>query len=133
MSQFAKSMLLSFGLIAGATATAYAQSGNIAALPPSAPPTTVVVPSGAYPGPDPGRGFYPKETQSGRPCSGYVGPKPSSAGAPEPDSAGLVAAVCRTEAQLSCLSHGPPRRKVHYARRGSADLVAAFVLFSWPS
>jgi hypothetical protein len=80
MSKFLKATLLSLGLTAGATA-AYAQTGNIAALPPHAPAATVVVPSGAYPGPDPGRGFYPKETQSGPavPSPQYVGPKPSSA------------------------------------------------------
>jgi hypothetical protein len=81
MSKFAKTMLLSFGLIAAATATGYAQSDNIAALPPSAPPATTVVPSGAYPGPDPGRGWYGKESQSGpvAPSPNYIGPKPSSA------------------------------------------------------
>ena len=81
MSRYLKSMLLSLGLIAGATAGAYAQSDDIAALPPNAPPATTVVPSGGYPGPDPGRGWYGRETQSGpvAPSPGYVGPKPSSA------------------------------------------------------
>ena len=81
MSSFLRSMLLSLGLIVGATAAADAQSNNVAALPPTAPPATTVVPSGAYPGPDPGRGWYGKESQTGPvvPSPNYVGPKPSSA------------------------------------------------------
>ena len=80
MSKFAKSALLSLGLIAGATASAFAQSNNIAALPPNAPPATAVAPSGSYPGPDPGRGWYGKESQTGPVAQSpkYVGPKPSS-------------------------------------------------------
>jgi hypothetical protein len=73
-------MLLSLGLLAGASATAYAQSDSIAALPPgaSAPAPTAVVPSGTYPGPDPGRGWGIKEsqTQPVAPSPHYVGPKP---------------------------------------------------------
>ena len=81
MSKFAKSMLLSFGLIAGSAVAAYAQSDNIAALPPNAAPARTVVPSGAYPGPNPGKGWGIKESQSGPvvPSPAYVGPKPSGA------------------------------------------------------
>ena len=85
MSKFAKSALLSLGLIAGATASAFAQSNNIAALPPNAPPATAVAsyspvaPSPKYVGPKPSGGWYAHETQTQpvQPSPQYVGPKPS--------------------------------------------------------
>lgn len=80
MSKFTKSLLLSLGLIAGATTAAYAQSDNIAALPPvtTAPAAAGVVPSGPYPGPNPGKGWGIRESNSGPvvPSPAYVGPKP---------------------------------------------------------
>lgn len=83
MSSIAKAAVLSLTLVAGFAAVAYAQSSNIASLPPdTAPPATTVIspvaPSAAYPGPDPGRGWYAQEqqTQAVAPSGTYPGPDP---------------------------------------------------------
>src|ERR1051325_11544337 len=77
MTKLAHSLMLSLGLLAGGAVSAYAQSENIAALPPgdSAPAAVapvgpavgeVVRPTATSPqlGPDPGKGFYPNEKQT---------------------------------------------------------------------
>ncbi|HEV8677963.1 MAG TPA: hypothetical protein VGQ90_01210 [Stellaceae bacterium] len=81
MSIFAKSAVLSLGLLAGIATVANAQSTSIAALPPgaAAAPPSAVQPSGVYPGPRPGSGWYPRneqQTQSVQSSPTYVGPKP---------------------------------------------------------
>ncbi|HEY8873209.1 MAG TPA: hypothetical protein VIM52_09285 [Stellaceae bacterium] len=80
MSSFAKTTVLSLTLLAGAAFAAHAQSGSVAALPPGnavAPPAAA---SGAYPGPNPGVGYYPAEKQSQpvTPSPQYVGPSPGA-------------------------------------------------------
>ena len=83
MSSFVKSAVLSFGLAAGVVGSAYAQSDNIAALPPDAPATAapqgaVVAPSPKYVGPEPGITWSAQEKQM-QPVQAsprYVGPDP---------------------------------------------------------
>lgn len=89
MSIFAKTTVLSFALLAGAAFTAHAQSGSVASLPPGAatPPaaTAPIGPSAAYPGPNPGAGYYPtteKHTQDVVSSPKYVGPAPGGGGYP---------------------------------------------------
>ena len=98
-----KPIVLGLGLVAGVAIGAQAQtvSGatvpgpSIASLPPSQPfegprPSSLgmipseahqqaVVPSGEYPGPRPGSGWYGKEaqTQAVQPSPQYIGPKPN--------------------------------------------------------
>ena len=92
-----KSAVLGLGLIAGIATTAPAQTvsstmpgTSIANLPADGPRASsynsiqgparqAVVPSGTYPGPKPGEGWYPKETQSQAVAKSpeYVGPKPN--------------------------------------------------------
>ena len=83
MSSLVKSTVLSLGLLAGAAASAYAQSENIAALPPDAaatpaPQGAVVAPSPRYVGPDPGITWSAAEKNTGpvQPSPKYVGPDP---------------------------------------------------------
>jgi hypothetical protein len=83
MSTLVKSAVLSLSLLAGATVSAYAQSDNIAALPPNAaatpaPQGAVVAPSPAYVGPAPGITWsaQEKQTQPVQPSPAYVGPAP---------------------------------------------------------
>jgi hypothetical protein len=95
MSTIAKSAALGLCLVIGAAGAAYAQSENIAALPPDAAakaPAAPVGPTGTadvvrptgvspqYVGPDPGRGFYPaeKQTRAITPSPAYIGPSPNS-------------------------------------------------------
>jgi hypothetical protein len=99
MSTILKSAVLGLGLIAGIATAAPAQtvSGaapgtSIANLPPEGPraqsynsiaapaATQAVVPSGTYPGPRPGEGWYPRteqQTQAVTPSPQYIGPKPN--------------------------------------------------------
>ena len=97
MSTFFKPLVLGLGLVAGIALTAQAQTAitpgpSIANLPPvdqgprayshgyQGPQANVSVePSGTYPGPDPGRGWYPKEqqTQAVAPSPEWQGPKPN--------------------------------------------------------
>lgn len=86
MSTFIKSALLGLSLAAGAALSAYAQTDNVAALPPtggvSAP--AAVGPSVAYPvaaapkyvGPNPGKawGTPEKQTLAVQPSPTYLGP-----------------------------------------------------------
>jgi hypothetical protein len=83
MSPLVKSAVLSLALLAGAAASAYAQSESIAALPPDAPATpapqgAVVAPSPRYVGPDPGVTWSAteKNTRPVQPSPKYVGPDP---------------------------------------------------------
>ena len=83
MFKLTKSMTLSLGLLVGTGLSAYAQSDNIAALPPgSAPPAAAapIGPSGPYPGPDPGRLWGAQERQTGpvQASPRYVGPDPGT-------------------------------------------------------
>ena len=85
MSTLAKSALLSVTLLAGAAFAAHAQSGSVAALPPGTAATTAatpVGPSGAYPGPNPGTGYYGGTVTQQAPITEspkYVGPSPGAA------------------------------------------------------
>jgi hypothetical protein len=82
MLTLAKSTLLSVTLLAGAAFAAHAQSGSVAALPPgtAAPAATAPVgPSVAYPGPNPGSGYYGGTVAQQAPVAPsppYVGPNP---------------------------------------------------------
>jgi len=84
MSRFAPSIVLGLSLLAGASLAAYAQSPSesIAALPPgatAAAPPAPIGPTGAYPGPDPGRFWNPGREGQTRPVEAspkYVGPDP---------------------------------------------------------
>jgi hypothetical protein len=73
-----KSALLSAALVAGTVAAAQAQSNNVAALPPSAPPAATAPSYGAYPGPNPGGSWagVGHQTQQIVPSQAYVGPSP---------------------------------------------------------
>lgn len=97
MPSFFKPIVLGLGLVAGVALTAQAQTAvapgpSIANLPPvdqgprvsshgyQGPAASVAVePSGTYPGPDPGRGWYAKEQQSHavQPSPEWEGPKPN--------------------------------------------------------
>ncbi len=81
MYTLVKSAVLSLSLLAGAAVSAYAQSENIAALPPNAavapsPQGAVVAPSPQYVGPAPGITWSAaeKNTASVQPSPRYVGP-----------------------------------------------------------
>jgi hypothetical protein len=84
MSSLIKTALLSVSLVAGAAVAAHAQS--VASLPPGAaaapaPVTSPVGPSVAYPGPNPGSGYYGgtvSEQQAITPSPKYVGPAPGA-------------------------------------------------------
>jgi hypothetical protein len=84
MSTLAKSAAFSLSLLAGAAVAAHAQSSNVASLPPGAtasPPaaTAPVGPSAAYPGPNPGAGYYGgtvAQQQPVTPSPNYIGPNP---------------------------------------------------------
>ena len=84
MTTLTKSLVLSLGLLTGVAAAAHAQSGSVAALPPgaaAAPPaaTAPVGPSAAYPGPNPGAGYYGGTVAQQQPVTEspkYVGPNP---------------------------------------------------------
>lgn len=97
MSTFFKPIVLGLGLVAGIALTAQAQTAvtpgpSVANLPPvdqgprvyshgyQGPGTvTAVQPSGQYPGPTPGVGWYPKERQTHAvmPSPEWQGPKPN--------------------------------------------------------
>jgi hypothetical protein len=98
MSTILKSAVLGLGLIAGIASAAPAQTASstmpgtsIANLPADSGPRAsshnfipgpagqAVVPSGVYPGPKPGSGWYStteQQTQPVTPSPQYVGPKP---------------------------------------------------------
>src|SRR3954462_16045145 len=82
MRNAVKSTILGMGLIAGVAFSAFAQTDNVAALPPGAqaptPPAAAVAPSGKYVGPGPGGagGAKEKQTQQVRPSEKYGGPAP---------------------------------------------------------
>ena len=68
MSPLVKSTILSLGLLAGAAASAYAQSENIAKLPPAAavtPPPAAAAPSTVFLGPDPGTAWPAGQSNTG--------------------------------------------------------------------
>ncbi len=96
MSTFFKPIVLGLGLVAGIALSAQAQTvaatpgPSIASLPPvdqgprasshnfvPGPADQAVAPSGNYPGPDAGKGWYGREqqTQAVTPSPHYVGPK----------------------------------------------------------
>ena len=98
MSTILKSAVLGLGLVAGIATAAPAQTvsstmpgTSIANLPPEGPrthsynaipapaATQAIAPSAAYPGPRPGEGWYPKETQTRavEKSPEYVGPRPN--------------------------------------------------------
>jgi hypothetical protein len=98
MSTILKSAVLGLGLIAGIATAAPAQTvsstmpgTSIANLPPEGPRASsynsipgparqAVAPSGTYPGPSPGEGWYPrteKQSQAVVPSPEWVGPKPN--------------------------------------------------------
>ena len=86
MRNVVKSTILGMGLLAGVAFSAYAQTDNVAALPPGAqaptPPAAAVAPSQGYIGPKPGElgAWQEKQTQTVRPSEAYVGPKPGEHG-----------------------------------------------------
>ena len=82
MRNVVKSTILGIGLLTGVAFSAYAQTDNVAALPPGAqaptPPAAAIAPS-----------------------QGYIGPKPGElglAGKADPDRA-AVGSLCRPEAR----------------------------------
>jgi hypothetical protein len=79
MTSFAKTTVLSLSLLAGVAFSAHAQSSSVASLPPG----TVAAPlaagaTAAYPGPNPGTGYYGGTVQSQAP----VVPSPKAEGVP---------------------------------------------------
>jgi hypothetical protein len=88
MTNFAKTTVLSLGLLAGVALAAHAQSSSVASLPPG----TVATPpaagaTAAYPGPNPGTGYYGGTVQSQAPVTPspqFVGVNPGAATAPMP-------------------------------------------------
>ena len=83
MRNVIKPTILSVGLLAGIAFGAYAQTDNVAALPPGAqaptPPAAVVAPSAGYVGPAPGQTWtaQEKQTRPVTPSQDYVGPRPN--------------------------------------------------------
>ena len=79
-----KSTLLGLGLLAGVASGAYAQTDNIAAVPPGAqapsPPAAAVAPAPSYVGPKPGDMWSTREQQTGP-----VVKSPDSIGGPRPN------------------------------------------------
>src|SRR4051794_31537391 len=84
MQKVVKSTILGAGLAVGVAFGAYAQTDNVAALPPGAQaptsPAAVVAPSAKYIGPAPGEtwGAQERQTQQVRPSEAYVGPAPGT-------------------------------------------------------
>ena len=82
MRNVVKSTIVGVGLLTGVAFSAYAQTDNVAALPPGAqaptPPAAAIAPSQGYIGPKPGETWSTRETQTQvvRPSEAYVGPKP---------------------------------------------------------
>jgi hypothetical protein len=76
------STVVGMGLLAGLASGVYAQTDNIAAVPPGAqaptPPAAVVAPSQKYVGPAPGQTWtaQEKQTQPVTESPKYVGPAP---------------------------------------------------------
>jgi hypothetical protein len=90
------STILGAGLLAGIAVSAYAQSNNIAALPPGAPaatPPAAAAVSPQYVGPAPGSTWtaQEKQTQAVRPSPQYVGPAPGSTWTAQEKQTGPVA------------------------------------------
>src|SRR4051794_35512806 len=87
MRNVVKSTILGIGLLTGVAFSAYAQTDNVAALPPGAqaptPPAAAIAPSQGYIGPKPGElgAWQEKQSQTVRPSEAYVGPKPGEQGA----------------------------------------------------
>jgi hypothetical protein len=81
MSSLAKAVVLGVSLLTGVTLNAYAQSDNVAALPPGTAPTAAapIGPSGPYPGPDPGKMWSTQERQTRT-----VAPSPNKMDGPDP-------------------------------------------------
>jgi hypothetical protein len=82
MPKIFRSTILGAGLLAGVAISAYAQTDNVAALPPGAqaptPPAAAVAPSADVGGPKPGElwSSQEKQTQPVRPSAvAYGGPK----------------------------------------------------------
>lgn len=90
MSSLVKTALLSVSLVAGIAVAAQAQSDSVASLPPGggAPVAAAPVgPSVAYPGPNPGSGYYGgtvSQQQPVTPSPKYVGPAPGASDGPMP-------------------------------------------------
>lgn len=84
MQKVVKSTILGAGLLAGVAFSAFAQTDNVAALPPGTqaptPPAAAVAPSAKYIGPAPGEtwGAQERQTQQVRPSEAYVGPQPGN-------------------------------------------------------
>src|SRR5215213_3245474 len=97
MRNVVKSTLLGMGLLTGIALGAYAQTDNVAALPPGAqaptPPAAAVAPSAGYVGPKPGEmgAWQEKQTQPVRPSEAYVGPKTGEMGSWQEKQSGSVA------------------------------------------
>jgi hypothetical protein len=85
------------GLLASVAFGAYAQTDNVAALPPGAqapmPPAAVVAPSANYVGPAPGQTWTAQErqTQPVQPSEAYVGPAPGQTWTAQERQTGPVA------------------------------------------
>jgi len=100
MSTYIKPIVLSLGLVAGIALTAQAQTTvtpgpSVASLPPvdqgprvyshsaaqNEGPAAAVVPSSAYPGPNTGNGWYPRDEKQSQtavaPSPQYIGPRPN--------------------------------------------------------
>src|SRR4051812_40343335 len=78
MRNVIKSTILGMGLLTGVAFGAYAQTDNVAPLPPGAqappPPAAAVAPSATYVGPKTGEmgAWQEKQTQPVRPSEAYV-------------------------------------------------------------
>ena len=97
MRNVVKSTIVGMGLLAGVASAAYAQTDNVAALPPGAqaptPPAAVVAPSANYVGPAPGTTWtaQEKQTQQVQPSQAYVGPAPGQTWTAQERQTGPVA------------------------------------------
>src|SRR6478609_1768394 len=84
MRNVVKSTILGIGLLTGVAFSAYAQTDNVAALPPGAqvptPPAAAIAPSQGYIGPKPGEQGAWQEKQTAP-----VGKSPDTIGGPRPN------------------------------------------------
>jgi len=80
------------GLLTGVAFGAYAQTDNVAALPPGAQAPVAVAPPAGYVGPKAGEqgAWQEKQTQTVRPSEAYVGPKAGEQGAWQEKQTGPV-------------------------------------------
>jgi hypothetical protein len=92
MRNVVKSTILGMGLLTGVAFGAYAQTDNVAALPPGAQAPAAVAPPAGYVGPKPGElgAWQEKQSQTVRPSEAYVGPKPGELGAWQEKQSGPV-------------------------------------------